>query len=237
MAYLGERKIQESMALRLAETERFEIPDGHLRLTESFFSIEGEGSASDDFTNLALTNVPDGAIFFLRAVNASHVITIKHASGGDGQFNTTDGNDLVLDTTTRVVIGKRTGLVAEILGLMNFATGAAVARRVVAKTGSFAITAADCGTVFTNEGAGGDLTGTLLAAAAGLWFEFVTVAAHKVKVLTVGDDVIADQGGTDSAAPGFIQSSAAKGNSLRIVAINSTRWAVCSRGGTWTIDS
>ena len=41
--YLGEKKIQESMPLRLADTDRYRVPDGHLRLTERFFCLEGEG--------------------------------------------------------------------------------------------------------------------------------------------------------------------------------------------------
>lgn len=205
--------------------------------TARFFSIEGEGGASDVLTNIALANVPDGALIYLRCANASHVITISHAFGGDGQISTPDGKDQVLDAVTKVVKLKRTGLLFEIIDLLNFTSGASLRKSVVAKTGDYTVVEADCGKHFTNEGAGSDETFTLPAAAAGLWYQFSTVAAHKLKVLTVGDDAIGDQGGTDTATPGYLQSSAAKGNTLRIEAVNGTRWAVVAKGGTWTVDS
>ena len=40
---IGEQKMRDSQDSRLQSIERFKIPDDHLRLTERFFSIEGEG--------------------------------------------------------------------------------------------------------------------------------------------------------------------------------------------------
>jgi hypothetical protein len=202
------------------------------------FSIESEGgAATDDLTNLALTNIPDGGLAWLRCANSAHVITIKHAAGSDGQFNTVDLDDLVLDDTKKWVLVKRTGLVIEIMGCFNFTSGATLKQKVAAKTSNYTITEADCGTLFTNAAAGADITLELPPAAQGLWYEFSTVAAFKMKVLTVGNDFIGDQGGAETATPGYLQSSAADGNTLRITAVSGTRWAVQTKGGTWTVDS
>ena len=205
--------------------------------TGRFFSINGQGSASDDLTHFDITNIPDGGLIFFRCANGAVVITVKHAAGGDGQFNTVDGLDLVLDDVKKVVVAKRTGALIEIFGMLNFQSGAAIDRLVVASAAGQTLVASQSGTLWTNEGASGDTVMTLPPAVLGLWYEFSTVAAHKLKVLTVSGDVIGDIGGTDSADPGYIQSSAAKGNTLRLVAVNGARWAVQSKGGTWTIDS
>ena len=59
------------------------------------------------------------------------------------------------------------------------------ARPVVAKTGNYTVKATDCGTLFTNRGAGAGITFTLPTPSAennGVWFEFVTVAAQTLAV-------------------------------------------------------
>lgn len=207
--------------------------------TSRFFSIEGQGGVSDDFTNVVLTNVPDGAILYFRCEDPTHVITFKHAFGGDGQFTTLDAQDLVMNAATQVVVAKRTGLVIEILGMLNFLSGATHQVKVVPRTTGVVLKYEDQGSLITNAGASGDITITLPAAVAGVVFEFATIEAYKLKVQAVGDDVVQDVqgGGGDSAAAGYIQSSAAKGDTLRLVAAGSDRWLVMSKGGTWTIDS
>jgi hypothetical protein len=56
---------------------------------------------------------------------------------------------------------------------------------VAAKTGNYTLVATDCGTLFTNRGAGGSVTFTLPVTSAsltGFWAEFATVAAQAIVV-------------------------------------------------------
>ncbi len=82
----------------------------------------------------------------------------------------------------------------------NGSTVGGIRRKVVAKTASYTLTEADCGTVFTNRGASGAVTFTLPAVATsnGLWYEFFVVAGQDVTIdgpadtLVVFNDAAAD---------------------------------------------
>lgn len=59
------------------------------------------------------------------------------------------------------------------------------ARPVVAKTTAYTVLATDCGTLFTNRGAGASVTFTLPTPSAemnGVWFEFATAAAQPIVI-------------------------------------------------------
>jgi hypothetical protein len=78
--------------------------------TTGVHSIETQGgAASDNCTNVAVDNMLDGQLLLLRAVNAAHVVTLKHNSGGSGQLSLKGAADAVLDATDKWVLFKLTG--------------------------------------------------------------------------------------------------------------------------------
>ncbi len=80
--------------------------------------------------------------------------------------------------------------------------GVAMRRAPVAKTASYTVKPEDIGTIFTNEGAAGEVDFTLpklAAVSAGFWVEFFTAADQTCKVISgdadkmiVHNDVAAD---------------------------------------------
>jgi hypothetical protein len=77
-------------------------------------SIDTEAAAaSDDLTNLAQTNCPDGSIVWVHSANNSRDVAVKHSAGGAGQISLRSGADLVLDTTTVWLCLRRNGTVWE----------------------------------------------------------------------------------------------------------------------------
>lgn len=72
-------------------------------------AIDSEAAAgTDNLSNLATTNLPDGSFLLIRAANASHVITAKHNAGGAGQIALAGAVDYVLDSTSKWLLIKRT---------------------------------------------------------------------------------------------------------------------------------
>jgi len=66
-------------------------------------------AATDDLTHLQVTNLPEGSIVQLRAVDAARVPTLKHGAGGSGQMLLDGDADLVLSATNRRVWLQRIG--------------------------------------------------------------------------------------------------------------------------------
>jgi hypothetical protein len=78
--------------------------------TGGVHAIDSEAAAStDNLATINQTNAPDGRLLLIRAANAGHVITVKHAAGGTGQILLTDSADLVLQSTKQWLLLKRTG--------------------------------------------------------------------------------------------------------------------------------
>jgi len=74
------------------------------------FTIDTEsGAAADDLDTVSLTNIPDGALIWLHAENASRVVTLKHADGSTGEMLMRDGADFVLDALDKWVCFQRRG--------------------------------------------------------------------------------------------------------------------------------
>ena len=192
-------------------------------------SIEGESAAADDLTNIDCTQCPDGAVFFLRCANASHVITVKHAAGGAGQFACLSSEDMILDATTTWAVCKRTGTSVEILGRL----GVAVDRGVTAKAASYTVKTQDHGKTFSNEGASAIVVFTLPAAAAGLEYGAIVQDTDGIRLQAVGDDTIRVAGVGVSAAAGKLESTT-QGGAVRLKAINATEWVAVAVVGTWT---
>lgn len=112
------------------------------------------------------------------------------------------------------------------------ATGGAGAATVT-KTADYTVTTADSDTHFNNIGAGGAVTFTLPAAAAGLRYGFLVAAAQTVEILAAGSDRIA-YGTTNSAAGGNLQSSSPF-SFVTIEAHGAGQWIASSTLGAWTV--
>lgn len=85
------------------------IASGVIVPTTANHTVEGEGAASDDLTNITTTNTPDGRLLLLVAYNAAHVITVKDAAGGAGQIHLLGNADYDLDATDKWILLKRAG--------------------------------------------------------------------------------------------------------------------------------
>lgn len=72
--------------------------------------VDTEGlAATDDLTNVATTNYPDGSMIVLRNANLGRIVTLKHLAGGAGQLNLDRSADYVLDDELKWVIIARRG--------------------------------------------------------------------------------------------------------------------------------
>lgn len=64
-------------------------------------------AASDDLTNIALTNVPDGMFLYIFFANTSRVVTVKHNAGGSGQIQLVNSADFVGDALDKWLLLQR----------------------------------------------------------------------------------------------------------------------------------
>jgi hypothetical protein len=85
------------------------ISGGTLTLTQSYHAVEGEGAASDDLAAISTAGVPDGTVALLRAFNATHVITAKHATSGSGHIELAGAADFALNDATMWLMLKLRG--------------------------------------------------------------------------------------------------------------------------------
>lgn len=100
----------------------------------------------------------------------------------------------------------------------------------IARATSGALTAAQAGQMFTNEGASTTLAYTLPAASAGLIFPFAVVAAHTLQILTASGDTI-----YDATATGTTLSASAIGSIIEVKGTDADTWIVASKNGTWSL--
>lgn len=103
---------------------------------------------------------------------------------------------------------------------------------VEAHTANDTLTVAESGSLHTNEGAAGDITLTLPAAAAGLhfYFQVVTGTVNLQIAPGAGDSVrvVATSGSTNAR-------SSTKGHCVHFVAVNANEWVAQSFTGTWAV--
>lgn len=55
--------------------------------------------ATDTLNTIQTTNIRDGEVIFLRSTSSARVITVANAESGAGQIYTSDGNNIILNTT------------------------------------------------------------------------------------------------------------------------------------------
>lgn len=106
-----------------------------------------------------------------------------------------------------------------------------------AVTASRSLLARQSGSVWTNAGASGDVVFSLPTPVAGLRYEFIVAAAHKLSIVTNGDEVIVLN--TSSTSPGITEYSLLHcsdvGAVVSLCAVTDTKWYVTSYVGTWTL--
>jgi hypothetical protein len=90
----------------------------------------------------------------------------------------------------------------------------------------------ESGTVQTNAGASGAAAWTLPDAAIGLTYTFVVMAAQELRVTPAAGDVINIAGTAGDAAEYWTAN--AVGESLTLVAVDTTNWVATAYTGTWT---
>lgn len=90
----------------------------------------------------------------------------------------------------------------------------------------------ESGTIQTNAGAGGAAAWTLPDAAVGVNYCFVVMAAQELRVTPAAGDVINIAGIAAEAAEYWTANAA--GESLCLVAVDTTNWIATSYTGTWT---
>src|SRR5262245_4981847 len=82
----------------------YTIASGVVTPAVSFVVLDTEGAAAtDDLTNIAQTNMPDGSMLVLMLVTSARTVRLMHAAGGVGQLALNDvANYTLRDTSQRV---------------------------------------------------------------------------------------------------------------------------------------
>ena len=106
-------------------------------------------------------------------------------------------------------------------------------RTVEVKTADYAVTVADCGKTFTNEGDAGAQTYALPVATVGLWYRFVVKAAQEMRLDPNGTQTIALDTGVQQAAGAYITANAI-GERISIECVKAGEWDTYDAVGTWT---
>lgn len=109
--------------------------------------------------------------------------------------------------------------------------GGGSALTVIAKTANYAVTSADVGVAFTNEGATAKIIFTLPTAVKDLTYTFIVQDPDGVTVTAAAGDTIR-LGATVTAVAGNIDSTSI-GSATTLVAINPTEWMAISMNGLW----
>ena len=93
-----------------AAASELTIASGSVTPTAGIHSIDTEGDApTDDLTNIAITNHPDGSEIVIFAVNGGRTVRVKHSAGGTGQIALAGGADYDLDETYKTLRLRREG--------------------------------------------------------------------------------------------------------------------------------
>lgn len=105
-------------------------------------------------------------------------------------------------------------------------------RTVIVSTATFSASAAQVkGSVICNTGDGDAQVISLPPAAAGMWFTVVLTAAQDVDINPdTADQILV----LTNAAGDAISSAAAIGNTITLVAVDSTNWIALTSSGTWS---
>lgn len=90
--------------------EALTISAGDITPTYAVMTIDTEGAAaSDNLDHILQTNLDDGRLILIRAVNASRDVVVRHAQGGAGEIQLRDAANLTLAETTQWLFLERRG--------------------------------------------------------------------------------------------------------------------------------
>lgn len=106
-------------------------------------------------------------------------------------------------------------------------------RKVSARTSATSPAASDSRTLYTNEGTSSQVGFTLPGAVAGLEYTFVVQDADGIQITAASGDTI--RVGASVSTSGGTATSSTIGDSLQIVALNTTEWFATSVVGSWTL--
>ena len=182
------------------------------------------------------------------------VITGISKSGFADTITETLGNTRVIinpptadDSVASITFGTRNAMIVTVETDLGTATGAYVwavpgevaissavqeAAKISVKTAAYSVLASDYHTIFTNEGATGEVEFTLPAAAAGVGpftlyvqdDDGIKITAGSGDTIRVGDAVTAAAGSIDATAVGA---------AITLVAINATEYVAVNDQGAW----
>lgn len=171
-------------------------------------------------------NATDGSVYVVSSGSSDGLEIANSGTGTAFTINNTSTGDSVdiQDSGTTVFNIDSDG----------FTTGS-INWKVSAKTSSYVVLALDTNTVFTNEGAVGEINFTLPGAQEGLNYIFFIETAQVINIRPASGDSIINGSDTISGTTYWLSANSA-GHLLGITAINSSKWIVTNITGSWTIE-
>ena len=169
-----------------------------------------------------------------QGTGAGFVINLKTTNGGI-ILNADDGTngDITLDAASVLNFIAASGITTSdaFTGDGTAALGGFL-KTVTNDTEPHAIAVTESGTVLTNLGSNGADAWTLPSAAIGLNYIFVVMAAQEMQITPAGGDIINIDGTAADVAEYWTAN--AIGETLHLVAVDTTNWIAVSFTGTWT---
>ena len=157
--------------------------------------------------------------------NETIVVTNTQGTGAGAITLTATAGGITLNASSGITTG-------DAITGDGTATMGGFLKTVTDDTDAHAVLASESGTILTNAGAGGPFAHTLPAAAAGLNYCFVVMAAQELRVTPTAGDVINIAGVAGDDAEYWTAN--AVGESLCVAAVDGTNWVALSYTGTWT---
>lgn len=207
-------------------------------------STSGDGSA----TGLTITHDPVGDGYVIIRINGVQVDIGDGVKTREAYFS--DDGGTTAKAFAAITIGDEliwNGVIAgfELTGgddcdfdydVQNIGSPLPQTLIVLSKTGTFPVIGQDAGKVFTNEGATGSPAARpfqLPTAVGGLHFIFINENANNLQVEASAGDTI--RVGNSTSTTGGTATSTLTGDTLRIIAINSSEWIAMAVNGSWTL--
>jgi hypothetical protein len=206
------------------------FPGGNVNIQDGFLGIGIGTNAPGNAIDIAITNAaaialestgPGGVEWYLQTGNT--------ASGLGGAFRLYNNS---IGATPFQITGFGD---ATFLGNIRSSGGTIAGKDgFLIKTTDYPVTTSDAGYTFSNEGAAGLVTMTLPTPAAGLRYTFYVRNAVGFKVATAAVGQTIRIAGSISTSGGYIDDSTV-GDSVTIIALNSTEWGATSIvGAGWS---
>jgi hypothetical protein len=175
-------------------------------------------------------------------VNANDIFIMSNGASDKLTFLTNPAYGAIFQNAGKYLrLGATTGAYLWLQDTPDIATfygdGVLLPRLVEANTdtGTFPrdIISTESWKIFTNEGATGENHYDLLPASSGLTYTFIIQNANGIQVNADTGDTIRIAGSV--SATGGLIAAATVGNTVTLVAINSTEWFAIESHGTWTV--